>query len=40
MFSMLSDDAGDATMEAVKQPRQTRWMVLGKSGWAIPPVWE
>lgn len=38
--SMLSDDAGDATMEAVKQPCQTRRIVAGKSKRAIHPIWE
>lgn len=29
--STLSDDAGDATIEAIKQSHQTRWVVVGKS---------
>lgn len=34
---MLFDDAGDATIEANKQPpRQTRWVVAGNSRWTIP----
>lgn len=38
--SMLSDDAGGATIAAVKQPYQARWVVVGKSRWTIPSVWE
>lgn len=29
-----------ATIEAIKQPHQTTWVVIGKSTWTIPPAWE